>query len=241
VTRHGKQHRLSSSSSAGVLDALHLSPGDCVSGDQLESTRPGLIPTLRGSPTTEKYHAGTLFVDHASRFLHFTPHTSTGSQEALNTKHRFELLAFHHNRSIKCYHTDNGIFASKDFRQSCLQQKQRIKFCGVNAHHQNGIAERHIRTITERARTMLIHAMLLWPEIIQEQLWPFAIRLSVTSITALPVLLACLPKKSSLASRDAPVYLTSTLLDVPSLSLIHPQDSAMEAPLQSRRLSWHVS
>jgi hypothetical protein len=121
---HGKQHRSSSSSSTGVLDALHLSPRDCVSGDQLESTTPGLIPTFRGSPTTEKYHAGTLFVNHASRFLHFTPHVSTGSREALNAKHRFELLAFHHNRSIKCYHTDNGIFASKDFRQSCLQQKQ---------------------------------------------------------------------------------------------------------------------
>jgi hypothetical protein len=121
---HGKQHRSSSSSSTGVLDALHLSPRDCVSGDQLESTTPGLIPTFRGSPTTEKYHAGTLFVNHASRFLHFTPHVSTGSREALNAKHRFELLAFHHNRSIKCYHTDNGIFASKDFCQSCLQQKQ---------------------------------------------------------------------------------------------------------------------
>jgi hypothetical protein len=169
---HGKQHRSASSNSSGVLDTLHLSPGDCVSGDQLESTTPGLIPTFRGSPTLEKYHAGTLFVDHASRYLHFMPHISTGSQEAINAKHPFELHAFHNNCSIKCYHTDNGIFASKDFHQSCIQQKQRIKFCGVNAHHQNGIAERHNRTITERATTMLIHAMLSWPDIIQEQLHP---------------------------------------------------------------------
>ncbi len=74
---------------------------------------------------------------------------------------------------------DNGIFASKDFRSSCLQQKQRMKFCGVNAHHQNGIAERHIRSITERARTMLIHAMISWPDIITEHLWPYAFRLAV--------------------------------------------------------------
>jgi hypothetical protein len=49
----------------------------------------------------------------------------------------------------------------------------------MNAHHQNGIAKHHIHTITERTRTMHIHAMILWPEIIQEQLWPSAIRLSV--------------------------------------------------------------
>jgi hypothetical protein len=97
----------------------------------------------------------------------------------LELKSRFELHAFHNNRSIKCYHTDNGIFASKDFHQSCIQQKQRIKFCGVNAHHENGIAERHIRTIIEHARTMLIRAMLSWPDIIQEQLWPYAVRLAV--------------------------------------------------------------
>jgi hypothetical protein len=95
------------------------------------------------------------------------------------TKHRFELLASQFNRSIKCYHTDNGIFASKEFRQSCVNQNQRIKFCGINAHHQNRIAERHIQTVTERARTMLIHAMIQWPELITENLWLYALRLAI--------------------------------------------------------------
>jgi hypothetical protein len=54
-----------------------------------------------------------------------------------------------------------------------------MKLCGVNAHHQNGIAERHIRSITECARTMLIHTMLSWPDIITENLWPYAFRLAV--------------------------------------------------------------
>jgi hypothetical protein len=178
---HGKQHRqaITVNSASGTLDISHLEPGDCVSGDQVESTTPGLVPTYRGTPSTDKYHAGTLFVDHASRFLHFTPHLSTGSKEAIMAKHSFEQLAHQHNKSIKCYHTDNGIFASKDFRSSCLQQKQRMKFCGVNAHHQNGIAEHHIRSITEHARTMLIHAMISWPDIITEHLWPYAFRLAV--------------------------------------------------------------
>ena len=174
---HGKQHRLPAGSTP--LDIDHLTPGDCVSGDQIESSSPGLIPTYRGTPTTARYHAGTLLVDHASRYLYFSPHLSTGSAEAIAAKHKFELLASQFNRSIKCYHTDNGIFAAKDFRQSCIKQQQRIRFCGVNAHHQNGIAERHIRTITERARTMLIHAMMHWPELITETLWPYALRLAV--------------------------------------------------------------
>jgi hypothetical protein len=111
---------------------------------------PGLMLMYHGTPATERYQAGTLFADHASRFLHFTPYISTGGKEAIAAKHHFELLASTHHHSIKCYHTDNGIFASKEFRSSCIQQNQRITFCGVNAHHQYGIAECHIRTITER-------------------------------------------------------------------------------------------
>lgn len=50
---------------------------------------------------------------------------------------------------------------------------------GVDAHHQNGIAECYIRTITERACSMLIHAMICWLEIIRESFWPFALQLAV--------------------------------------------------------------
>jgi hypothetical protein len=177
---HGKQHcHAISSTTATPLDISHLAPGDCVSGDQVESSVPGLISTYRRTPSKERYHAGTLFVDHASHFLHFTPHLSTGCKEALLAKHSFELQASHYNHTIKCYHTDNGVFSSKEFRDCCTLQKQCMKFCGVNAHHQNGIAECHIRSITEAARTMLIHAMISWPDIITEQLWPYALRLAV--------------------------------------------------------------
>jgi hypothetical protein len=170
---HGKQHRRPIPYPSSHIDSSHLEPGDCVSGDQVESSTPGLIPVYRGSPSTSCYHLGTLLVDHASRYLYFTPHLSTGCQEALSAKHSFELHASQHNRYVKCYHTDNGIFSSKEFRAHCTQQKQHFRYCGVNAHHQNGIAERNIRSITERARTMLIHAMIKWPDIISENLWPF--------------------------------------------------------------------
>jgi hypothetical protein len=114
---HGKQHKraIIPSTATGVIDHLHLTPGDCVSGDQVESSTPGQVPTYKGTPTTDRYHAGTLFVDHASRYLHFTPHFSTGAKEAIQEKHLFESLASQHHHQITCYHTDNGIFASKEF------------------------------------------------------------------------------------------------------------------------------
>jgi hypothetical protein len=123
---HGKQHHRPTTTTiaTGTIDISHLTPGDCVSGDQLESTSPGLVPTYRGTPTTMKYHAGTLLIDHASCFLYFMPHISTGAEEAIVAKHHFELLASNHHRHIKCYHTDNGVFSTKLFRSSCIQQNQ---------------------------------------------------------------------------------------------------------------------
>jgi len=176
---HGKQHHCSVPRDPLPLDVSHLEPGDCISCNQLESSAPGLIPIYRGTPSTSKYHAGSLFVDHASRYLYFTPHISTGVQEALQAKHTFEFVASQHHRFVKCYHADNGIFTSKDFHTHCVHQKQHLTFCGINAHHQNGIAERHMCSVTDRACSMLIHAMISWPEIVSEQLWPFAQQLAV--------------------------------------------------------------
>jgi hypothetical protein len=113
----GKQHKRATTpgTTTGSIDINHLDPGMCVSGDQLESSTPGLVPTFQGSPTTSSYRASTLFVDHASRFLYFTPHLSTGAQEAVATKHRFELHAMSFHHTIHCYHTDNGIFEANSF------------------------------------------------------------------------------------------------------------------------------
>ena len=42
-------------------------PGKCVSVDQMQSPAPGLIAQLKGVPTTQRYTAATIFVDHFSR------------------------------------------------------------------------------------------------------------------------------------------------------------------------------
>ena len=56
--------------------------------------------------------------------------------------------------------------------------KQKITYCGVNAHFQNGRAEKRIRDLQDMARTQLIHAQEIWPGVVSNNLWPYAIRYS---------------------------------------------------------------
>ena len=53
------------------------------------------------------------------------------------------------------------------FLQDIKENAQQITFCGVGAHHQNGITEKKIRDLVENARTQLIHAMHLWSGVIK--------------------------------------------------------------------------
>jgi hypothetical protein len=68
--------------------------------------------------------------------LHFTQHLSTRANEAISSK-QLELFALGFNHSIRRFHADIGIFASKLFHQSCIQQNQQLTFCGIDTHHQN--------------------------------------------------------------------------------------------------------
>ena len=64
--------------------------------------------------------------------------------------------------------------------------QQTIKYCKVGVHHYNGVTEQTIRTITTSARTMLLYAMVCWPEEVHLNLWPFAIEYVVYLWNCLP-------------------------------------------------------
>ena len=51
--------------------------------------------------------------------------------------------------------------------------QQKYSYCGVGAHHQNGIAEVMNKKLSHGARTSLLHAKKKWPEVISTILWPF--------------------------------------------------------------------
>jgi hypothetical protein len=124
----------------------------------MESTQAGFVAQLKGRLTTKRYKATTLFVDHFSHLRYVHVMSSLTSQETIEAKQAFERFASDHGVRIKQYHADNGRFTDNAFKQHCSQQRQAITYCGVNAHFQNGIADRAIRDITEAAQTMLVHA-----------------------------------------------------------------------------------
>ena len=94
--------------------------------------------------------------------------------ETLQAKQKFEQLARGHGVTIKAYHADNSPFGNADFVCSIKDNDQAIKFSGVGAHHQNGLAECTIKTISSWACTMLFHATIHWPEQQHLNLCPYA-------------------------------------------------------------------
>ena len=152
--------------------------GQCVSVDQMISKTPGLIAQVKGWLTNKRYKAATVFADHASGLTYVHVSEGTTAEETLEAKAAFESYAETMGVTIKHYHADNGRFAENAFMENVKQSGQSISFCGVGAHHQNGVAERRIRDLTEHARTMLLHASHRWPKAINVHLWPYALRLA---------------------------------------------------------------
>ena len=156
-----------------------LLPGDKISVDQLVSPTPGLVAQMTGKLTTKRYKYVTVFVDQSSRlgFVHLQ--SSADADETILAKRAFEEYSRQQGIThISAYHADNGVFRAKKWVESCRRQGQNLSFAGVNAHHQNGIAERRIKEIQGLARAMLIHANRRWPEAITPNLWPYAIKMA---------------------------------------------------------------
>jgi hypothetical protein len=104
------------------------------------------------------------------RFVH--NQIDDSSVETVVAKQALEKFAAKHGIRILHYQCDNGRFYDNAFKESCENSRQRLTFCGVNTHFQNGIAERAIRDISERARKQLLHARARWPAAVHFALWP---------------------------------------------------------------------
>jgi hypothetical protein len=129
----------------------------------------------------------TVFVDRFSGLLYVHNQLSTGAKHTIKAKRAFERYAKAHGISIMHYHANNWIYASKDFMNEVIRCQQSITFCVVNAHHQNGRAEKKICDLQESARTMILHAKQRWPDAISANLWPFAIRMANKAINSAPI------------------------------------------------------
>jgi len=110
------------------------------------------------------------------------------------------------------YHADNGRFADTLFLRDIDEQRQDISYCGVNAHFQNGVAEKRIRDLQDMTRTALLHASARWPSAMSNCLWPYALRMANDALISSP---------RRLDGRSA--VSVFSLADVsPKLSTFHP-------------------
>ena len=108
-------------------------------------------------------------------------------RETLQAKVAFEKINARAGRTVKHYQADNGRFADNAFLDACNDNNQTITYCGVGAHHQNGIIENKNKQLTQIARTLLLHGMRMWPQMIDSMFWPFAIKAAAERMNSLNV------------------------------------------------------
>ena len=159
-----------------------------MSVNHFQSALPGRLYTSRGgTDAKDKFHGGCIFVVHASGYIQVRHQVSLSAEDTLKAKLMYERDAANAGVKIKAYHTDNGVFTSKDFMSQLLEDNQQIRFSGAGAAHQNGVAERGIQTVVKMARTMLIHAAMRSPQgTITAELWPMAIDHAVWIYNRIP-------------------------------------------------------
>ena len=94
--------------------------------------------------------------------------------DVLECENAFEAFCKWHSHEAHHHHHDN------------VKQKETIKFCGVNTHHQNGLAEKIICDLQEQVIMFLLDAKARWPQAINTSLWPYAMRTACYVSNILP-------------------------------------------------------
>jgi hypothetical protein len=93
----------------------------------------------------------------------------------IHAKQVFEKLCMDNGVVVQYYFTDSCAFKDTRCVAHINETHQNLRFCGTNAHHQNGVAERAIQTISNMARAMILHASLHWKDGCNSSLWPMAV------------------------------------------------------------------
>jgi hypothetical protein len=194
---YGKQSRRPTGASTtkpvaqtvGSLKADDIFPGQRVSMDHFICSAKGRLYSSMGKTSErEMFSGGCIFVDHASGHVHVEHQVSFTAAHTLESKHRFERKMRNYGVTVLAYQSDNGVFSAAEFVEEITRNNQQIRYSGVGAHHQNGVAERAIGTIMRLARTMMLHAAIRWPDVADPSLWPMAVDYGAYLYNHLPTL-----------------------------------------------------
>jgi hypothetical protein len=159
----------------GALKDGHLVSGARVSVDHFESRLLGRTNDSFRKASSAKFKGGCIFVDHAASYVHVDHQVGFSVVETIRAKQGFEKLCMDNDVVVQDYLTDSGAFKANKCVAHINETHQKLKCCGTNAHHQNGVAERAIQTISNMARAMILHASLHWKYGCDSSLWPMAV------------------------------------------------------------------
>ena len=137
------------------------SGGVCTSATVAKS---GANAANKGARMTGRYKGTIIFVDHFSDLTFAHLHESLSLTKTIQATQAFEQSATVNNSQVKHHHCNNGRFIDNAFIHAVKLSQQTISFCGVGAHHQNGVAEWCICAIMESSQMELLHSCHCWPE-----------------------------------------------------------------------------
>jgi hypothetical protein len=164
----------------GILYKDKCEPGDMVFSDQYVCEMKGRYHNNKGQINSNyEYRGGTVFVDAASGYIYLQNQVGFTAYETIESKLKFEREAASAGVQVKRYTTDNGVYTAREFQKELAQKGQILQLSGVGGHHHNAPAENAIKIVMNRARTIMFHAALCWPEQMDFSLWPLALQHSM--------------------------------------------------------------
>lgn len=173
---------------SGALKKDDLFAGQKIAVDHFVCSTKGRLFTSKGKTAeNEMFCGGCVYVDHATGYLFVAFQKQLNTHETLKAKEQFELMCRDHGVIPQSYLSDNAsTFTSQGYTGKLREFAQIMTFAGAGAHHHNGTAERAIGTVTNMARTMMLHSAIHWPDIADSTLWPMAVAHAVYLYNHMP-------------------------------------------------------
>ena len=156
----------------------------------MELSLDGFVAQLKGSLTKRHYKGATISWDHVTDDIHVSLMTDFTGEATSNACREFEVCSSEMGVTVRHYHCDNGRFTDNKFLAHCKTNRVSVFYCRVNAHHQNGLAERTIGILQDEARLALWHAVFRWSSMLLLNLWLYAIRNAADIRNSLPIALS---------------------------------------------------
>ena len=170
----------------GSLKVRYLLAGANVSVDHFKSRIKGWTYDSFGKTSSDQYVGGCIFVDHMSSDIHVEPQLWLSTSESIHAFIIFEKLCLDNGTLIQ-----SSLQTMDHLKQRTLLtiyeiKNRRIQYYVINAHYQNGIAERNIRTVSGMFRALILHAFLQLKNGIDRSFWPMVVEYATYIFNHLP-------------------------------------------------------